>query len=61
VVASYLNGRESNNYIEAAEAPEWWWDNIQVQQTLVLAGGDEALLDPIKAWVSKFRVSGSRT
>jgi acetyl esterase/lipase len=57
---AYLNGWPSNNYIEAAEASEWWWNNTQVQQTLVLAGGDEALLDPIKAWVNRFKVSGYR-
>lgn len=52
---AYLNGRSLNNYIEAAEAPEWWRDNIHVQQTLVLAGGVEALLDSIKAWVNRFK------
>ncbi|GFF39465.1 hypothetical protein IFM58399_05586 [Aspergillus lentulus] len=58
---AYLNGRPSNNYIEATEAPDWWWDNIKVQQTLVLAGGDETLLDPIKPWVSKFKKSNPDT
>ncbi|KAH1293238.1 hypothetical protein KXX11_009361, partial [Aspergillus fumigatus] len=58
---AYLNGRESNNYIEAAEAPEWWWDNIRVRQTLVLAGGDEALSDPIKTWVNSFKKANHDT
>lgn len=58
---AYLNGRESNNYIEAAEAPEWWWDNIRVRQTLVLAGGDEALSDPIKTWVNSFKEANHDT
>ncbi|GIC92351.1 putative epsilon-lactone hydrolase [Aspergillus udagawae] len=57
---AYPNGWPSNNYIEAAEASEGWWNNTQVQQILVLAGGDEALLDPIKAWVNRFKVSGYR-
>jgi acetyl esterase/lipase len=52
----YLNGKPSNNYIEAVNAPEEWWSGIQVEQTLVLAGADEVLLDPIKAWFSKFEV-----
>jgi acetyl esterase/lipase len=53
----YLKGRSSINYIEAVEAHELWWKDTQVEQSLVLAGGDEVLLDPIKAWVKKFSVS----
>lgn len=55
----YLNGRPTNNYVEAVNAPESWWQDAQVEQTLVLAGGDEVLLDPIKAWVTSFRVCHS--
>ncbi|RAQ62666.1 hypothetical protein COH20_012788 [Aspergillus flavus] len=51
---AYLNGRPSNYYIEAVEAPEPWWEGARVEQTVVLAGGDEVLLDPIKAWVENF-------
>ncbi|KAF3391102.1 hypothetical protein DPV78_011077 [Talaromyces pinophilus] len=50
----YLNGKSSNCYIEAVEAPESWWEGARVEQTLVLAGGDEVLLDPIEAWMKKF-------
>ena len=53
---AYLNGRPSNYYIEAVEAPEPWWEGARVEQTVVLAGGDEVLLDPIKAWVENFSV-----
>jgi acetyl esterase/lipase len=52
----YLNEKASNNYIEAVDAPEEWWDGIHVGQTLVLAGADEVLIDPIKAWTTKFQV-----
>jgi hypothetical protein len=52
----YLNGRSSNSYIEAVNAAEEWWTDIQVEQTLVLAGSDEVLLDPIKSWASSFKV-----
>ncbi|KAL2837013.1 Alpha/Beta hydrolase protein, partial [Aspergillus pseudoustus] len=48
----YLNGRSSDYYTEAADAPASWWEGALVEQTLVLAGGDEVLLDPIKAWVA---------
>ncbi|THC93453.1 hypothetical protein EYZ11_007072 [Aspergillus tanneri] len=46
-VQAYLKGRPSNNYIEAVEAPEWWY-NAPVRQTLLLAGADEHLLDRFK-------------
>lgn len=52
----YLNGRPSDNYTEAINAPGKWWNDIPVEQTLVLAGADEVLLDPIKTWTSKFKV-----
>ncbi|KAJ5335063.1 hypothetical protein N7452_007466 [Penicillium brevicompactum] len=57
----YLNGGQSNNYIEALQAPEVWWKDVLVEQTLVLAGGDEVLLDPIEAWVKKFSIFNSDT
>ncbi|KAE8139372.1 Alpha/Beta hydrolase protein [Aspergillus pseudotamarii] len=50
----YLHGRSTNYYVEALEAPETWWQDAQVEHTLVLAGGDEMLLDSIKAWFKKF-------
>ncbi|KAH8703915.1 putative epsilon-lactone hydrolase [Talaromyces proteolyticus] len=50
----YLYGRSTNYYIEALEAPETWWEDAQVEQILVLAGTDEMLLDPIKAWTKTF-------
>jgi acetyl esterase/lipase len=52
----YLNGVSTNNYTEALEAPEAWWEGALVKQSLVLAGSDEVLLDSIKAWVRKFSV-----
>ncbi|KAL3487469.1 Alpha/Beta hydrolase protein [Aspergillus germanicus] len=57
----YLNGRSTNYYIEACDAPETWWDGARVEQTLVLAGGDEMLLDPIRSWVGKFSKSNLDT
>ncbi|KAL3442280.1 Alpha/Beta hydrolase protein [Aspergillus insuetus] len=57
----YLNGRSTNYYIEACDAPESWWEGARVEQTLVLAGGDEMLLDPIRSWVAKFSKSNPDT
>lgn len=55
----YLDVNPTNYYIEAVRAPEEWWKDAKVQHTLVLAGEDEILLDPITAWVSNFQVCGS--
>ena len=52
----YLSGVFTNYYAEALEAPETWWECALVKQSLVLAGADEVLLDPITAWVRKFSV-----
>ncbi|KAJ0413199.1 Alpha/Beta hydrolase protein [Aspergillus carlsbadensis] len=57
----YLNGRSTNYYVEACDAPEAWWDGARVEQTLVLAGGDEVLLDPIMGWVAMFSKSNPDT
>jgi acetyl esterase/lipase len=57
----YLHGRSTNYYVEAFEAPETWWQNAQVEQSLVLAGGDEMLLDSIKEWFSRFSVCTIRS
>ncbi|KAL3455601.1 Alpha/Beta hydrolase protein [Aspergillus heterothallicus] len=58
---AYLDGRPSNYYIEATDAPGSWWEGAWVEQTLVLAGADEVLLDPIRAWVGTFKKSNPDT
>ncbi|KAL2813775.1 Alpha/Beta hydrolase protein [Aspergillus cavernicola] len=57
----YLNGRSTNYYIEAVDAPGSWWEDARVEQTLVLAGGDEVLLDAIKTWMMSFSKSNPDT
>jgi acetyl esterase/lipase len=52
----YLDVNPTNYYIEAVHAPEEWWKEAKVQHTLVLAGEDEILVDPITAWVYNFQV-----
>lgn len=52
----YLNGRPSDPYTEAILAPDGWWDGAKVEHVLAVAGADEILVDPINAWVTKFRV-----
>ncbi|KFY84896.1 hypothetical protein V500_08900 [Pseudogymnoascus sp. VKM F-4518 (FW-2643)] len=53
----YLNGLPSDPYTEPVLAPEGWWDGAKVEQVLVVAGADEIFVDPIHAWVTKFRVT----
>ena len=52
----YLNGKPSDNYTEAILASSEWWVNAKVGHTLVVAGGDEVLIDPIALWASYFKV-----
>ena len=56
----YQNGKPSNNYIEAVEAPASWWEEAQVEKMLCTAGGDEILLDPISEWAAKYKVSAGK-
>ncbi|KAF7503586.1 hypothetical protein GJ744_003614 [Endocarpon pusillum] len=51
----YQNGKPSNNYIEPVEAPPSWWKEVQVEQMLCTAGGDEILLDAVSEWVAKYK------
>lgn len=53
---NYVGGQKSDFYIEAADAPADWWANAPVDRTLVVAGGDEILLDSMIAWADKFKV-----
>lgn len=58
--AAYRDGKPTNNFIEAVEAPASWWKEIQVEQLLCTAGGDEILLDSITEWVEKYKVSANQ-
>jgi acetyl esterase/lipase len=58
--ALYKDGKASNNYIEAVEAPADWWKGAQTEQLLCTAGGDEILLDSISAWAEKYKVCKSQ-
>lgn len=54
---AYLAGKETSPYAEAFLAPADWWRDSEVEQLLTVAGADELLIDPIKAWSDKYRVS----
>jgi len=46
---------DTDNYIEAVKAPASWWEGAKVNDTLVLAGGEEILRDPVLEWAEKFK------
>ncbi|KAI1611359.1 Alpha/Beta hydrolase protein [Exophiala viscosa] len=52
---TYLGGRESDFYTEAAEAPADWWKDAKVEHVLCTVGSDELLFDCIDAWVKKYK------
>ena len=43
-------------YLEAATAPESWWDGAKTRDMIVLAGQEEILLDAIEESVNKYKV-----
>ena len=54
-------GTKSDYYIEAVTAPTSWWEGAKVKDTLVLAGGEEILRDPIVEWAEKFKSVNANT
>lgn len=54
---TYLNGRPADNYSEPVLAPSSWWQDAQVEKTLVVVGEDEMFIDGVKAWAKSFEVS----
>ncbi|CAH0046515.1 unnamed protein product [Clonostachys solani] len=58
---SYMNGRDTDNYIEPALAPIDWWTKCPVKETFAVAGEDEVLIDPIKVWAERFQAAGNKT
>lgn len=44
------------SHTEPAIAPAEWWKETRVDKILLLAGGDETLLDSCTEWANKFKV-----
>lgn len=40
----------ADNYNQAIMAPESWWENLQVQEVLIVGGRDEILVDSIEVF-----------
>lgn len=54
---SYLNGKsEGDSWSEPFLAPTEWWRGALAEQVLVLAGGDEILLNAVEEFVERFKV-----
>ncbi len=43
----------SDYYNEAITAPPEWWRDLKVEEVLVLAGGEEVLIDGIREFAGK--------
>lgn len=50
-----------NSYTEPAIAPAEWWKDTRVDKVLLLAGGDETLLDSCTEWANRFKVRSMAT
>ncbi|KAI9824770.1 MAG: hypothetical protein M1832_001598 [Thelocarpon impressellum] len=58
----YLGGAKSDFYNEPLTAPADWWDGAKADNILVVVGGDEILLDSVKAIAKNLeRVEGTKT
>ena len=55
---SFLGGREKDGYNEPLSAPEGWWNGLKdvIEEILILGGGDEILIDPIKELARQYKV-----
>lgn len=45
----------SDPYNQAITAPEEWWNDFQVEETFIICGEEEVLVDGIKSFEAKFR------
>jgi acetyl esterase/lipase len=45
----------SDNYNQAITAPESWWEGLNVEEVLVLAGEEEVLVDGIREFEGKLK------
>jgi acetyl esterase/lipase len=53
--ASFLGSSPLDNYNQAGIAPASWWEDLPVEKVLVLAGGDEVLVDGIVKFEETFK------
>lgn len=55
--SNFLGGKPRDQYNEPMTADAEWWRGLRADEVLVVAGGDEILLDSIKAFEGKLKVS----
>ncbi len=55
--SNFLGGKPRDQYNEPMVAEAEWWRGLRVEEVLVVAGGDEVLLDSTKAFEGKLQVS----
>jgi acetyl esterase/lipase len=53
--AAFLGTSNTENYNQAATAPTEWWSDVQVEDVLIVAGGDEICVDDIRFFAGKLR------
>jgi len=57
----YLNGKDDDFYNQPGRAPQEWWANLKVNDILILAGGNEMMVEDIRSLGEKIKVSLSRS
>jgi hypothetical protein len=51
----HKKGTDTDEYNEPVNTNVEWWKDLPIKEVLIVAGGDEVLLDGVKAWESVFR------
>ena len=55
--SNFLGGKPRDEYNEPMTAELEWWRGLKAEEVLIVAGGDEILLDSIKTFGGKVKVS----
>ncbi len=55
--SNFLGGKPRDQYNEPITAEAEWWRDLKAEEVLIVCGGNEILLDSIKAFGGKLKVS----
>lgn len=53
MASAWPHNSNSDYYNQAATAPPEWWEGLQVEEVIIVAGGSEVLIDGIKEFKEK--------
>jgi len=54
---AFMGGAAPDNYNQPLRAPASWWEQLKVEEVLIIAGADEVLVDYVNQLAGKIEVS----